>query len=457
MKEEEKYKRKIPRNNFFYLAIVIVAILFILLTFNGLLGDFGTKIITTILALVSAIAFWLQFDNKARLDESSYIMNLNNQFISNKDMSFIEHELELYYNQYAALYNSKYVDDFEKEISNIHLGLNLSRSSEECQKLINYLVYLEALAAMVENEVIHLDIIDNLFSYRFFIAVNNPVVQENELFPYADYYKGIFNLSERWIDNHKHPRKKFLLFWKKKPDPKPIPMEEYCLTRSNLLKWEEKDHSKKYEYSFAKANDNKAEIAGCLYDTDPFIYPEAFGENRDVAVKIISRIIGMQDSLLAYKNIIVARYNGQVCGICLMSDGNSKWDVEDIKRRVGGDLMTPSMAEGFEYASKEYFSNFVDNNFDDSSVELVACCVEEGFRGNHIADGLLNKVITDYGDKTIRLAVLSDNAAAIGLYEKYGFRIKAEEKGFASKGLEKPKCYVMERQANKEHSQELNF
>ena len=369
-------------------------------------------------------------------------------------MSFIEHELELYYNQYAALKNSKYVDDFEGEVSKIQLRLNLSRSSEECQKLINYLVYLEAFAAMVENEVIHLDIIDNLFSYRFFIAVNNPVVQENELFPYADYYKGIFNLSERWIDNHKHPRKKFLLFWKKKPDPKPIPMEEHCLTQSNLLEWQKKDHSRKYEYTFAKANDNKSEIAGCLYDTDPYIYPEAFGENRDMAVKIISKIVGMQDSLLAYNNIIVARYNGQVCGICLMSDGKSKWNVEEIKRRVGADLMTPSMAEGFEYASKEYFSHFVDNNLDDSSVELVACCVDEGFRGNHIADGLLNQVITDYEDKTIRLAVLSDNATAIRLYEKYGFRIKAEEKGFASKGLEKPDCYVMERPANKEHSQE---
>ena len=102
-------------------------------------------------------------------------------------MTQVEHELELYYNQYEVMSSGKEKITPE-DVEKLHLGLNMSRTSPECQKMINYLVYLESLAALVFRQVIHLDVIDDLFSYRFFLAVNNPVVQECELLPYADFY-----------------------------------------------------------------------------------------------------------------------------------------------------------------------------------------------------------------------------------------------------------------------------
>ena len=34
--------------------------------------------------------------------------------------------------------------------------------------------------------------------HRFFIAMNNPIVQKLELIPYADYYRGCFKLYKYW-------------------------------------------------------------------------------------------------------------------------------------------------------------------------------------------------------------------------------------------------------------------
>jgi hypothetical protein len=62
----------------------------------------------------------------------------------------------------------------------------------------------------------HLGIIDDLFAYRFFIAVNNPVVQEYELIPYADFYKGCYELSEVWTKQWRNEGKR-------------IPLDQYTL------------------------------------------------------------------------------------------------------------------------------------------------------------------------------------------------------------------------------------
>ena len=65
---------------------------------------------------------------------------------------------------------------------------------------MNYLVHLEGIAALVNNGVIHLDTIDDLMSYRYFIAVNNPIVQRIELLEYPEYYKGCIGIYDAWAE-----------------------------------------------------------------------------------------------------------------------------------------------------------------------------------------------------------------------------------------------------------------
>ena len=171
--------------------------------------------ITTTTALVAAVTFWMQLRRTENLNEANFMMNLNNQFISNKELTAIEHKLELFFNEAME------VDD----ISKVELKLDLDRNSEDRQKLINYLVYMESLAAIIQRDVLHLDVIEDLFAYRFFIAVNNPVVQKNELLPCADYYRGCFKLSEMWSKK-----------WNREGRPIPLGQFSLCDCDKSLMK-----------------------------------------------------------------------------------------------------------------------------------------------------------------------------------------------------------------------------
>ncbi len=187
----------------YYIAIVLVVVFYLIALYFWADVSVLSTILTTIAALIAAVAFWLEFKRNENLHEANFIMSLNDQFISNVELTNIEHELELYYNlEFEGLEGS--------------LNLVLERNHKDCQRLINYLVYMEGLAALVKRDVMHLGIIDDLFAYRFFIAVNNPLVQKFELLPYANYYQGCFELSEMWTKE-----------WRRKG--RPIPLDQYAL------------------------------------------------------------------------------------------------------------------------------------------------------------------------------------------------------------------------------------
>lgn len=160
--------------------------------------------VTTVFAIIAGVAFWLQFRRTENIDEAKFIMELNHQFISNERLTRVEHALEVYYHE------------INEGKNNPKLNLTLDIKSEERQELINYLVYMEGMAAIIQKGVLELDVIDNLFAYRFFIVVNNPIVQKTELLPYSNYYQGCFKLSKMWTEKFKDDKRK-------------IPLEEYSL------------------------------------------------------------------------------------------------------------------------------------------------------------------------------------------------------------------------------------
>ena len=204
----------------YYIAIVLVVALYLAaIPFSSDVAELST-ILTTITALIAAVAFWMQMKRSENLDEANFIMELNDQFIANDEMTRIEHALEVYFNQ-----------DCEGKTGKLELVLE--REHNDCQRLINYLVYMECLAALVKRDVLHLGIIDDLFAYRFFIAVNNPLVQEFELLPYANYYQGCYELAETWTRQ-----------WRN--EGRTIPLDKYALCECDkaLCKVSAKDRRK---------------------------------------------------------------------------------------------------------------------------------------------------------------------------------------------------------------------
>ena len=151
-----------------------------------------TETIATIIAIITVVAFWLEYHENKLLNEAQFIMELNEQFLSNSNLSDVEWVLEKYYNRSRK---NTLTNEYEKEFED-----QFDLEEGERQHLVNYLVHLEGIAALINNGVIHLDAIDDLMSYRYFVAVNNPIVQKLELLEYPDYYKGCIGIYDAWVN-----------------------------------------------------------------------------------------------------------------------------------------------------------------------------------------------------------------------------------------------------------------
>jgi len=177
-------------------ALVMVFGISIYLTVQCLIRDnIVTAVITTSLAIVGGVAIWMEMQSNERINEAQLIMELNNQFITNENFADIEWALEKYYAEYMQAKRNG------KDPAELTLDIDLSLENRNRQKLVNYLVHLEGVAALVNEGVLHLDVITDLMAYRYFIAVNNPDVQKAELLPYKDYYNGIFRSTKNGARN----------------------------------------------------------------------------------------------------------------------------------------------------------------------------------------------------------------------------------------------------------------
>ena len=155
--------------------------------------DGFSELFATLITIVAAVAFWLEYNENKLLNEAQFITDLNEQFIRNEKISNIEWELERFYNRQ---HNDALSEEYLKQFRN-----KFDLDNPERQHLVNYLVHLEGIAALIKNGIVHIDMIDDLMSYRYFLAMNNPVIQELELLAYPDYYKGCIGIYEEWTEH----------------------------------------------------------------------------------------------------------------------------------------------------------------------------------------------------------------------------------------------------------------
>ena len=181
-------------------SIILIAVYVVFLKTSDDQSNLS-EVVLTILGIIAGVAFWLEYHHNNKLNEAEFIVELNKQFVADENMTRVEHDLERYF---ALVRNSVRNFDEEKYYLN-GLKEKYDLKKEDRQHLINYLVHLEGIATLISTGVIRLKTINDLMGYRFFIAVNNPVVQQIELFPYAAYYKGIFALFDEWKNNKDMP------------------------------------------------------------------------------------------------------------------------------------------------------------------------------------------------------------------------------------------------------------
>ena len=177
------------------------------------------KYASSICALIAALFVVVQLRKEAEserqetlIQQSTFIREYNQAFIENKQMTKVEQELEEYYYAFVNTYKEINPDKrkTQQDLLIQSFKKNIGKPGDGSrQDYINYLVYLEGLATVILNGAMSINNIDGLFGYRFFIAVNNKAIQEEELVKYPIHYQGIYTLFELWAREKRRIDKKF--------------------------------------------------------------------------------------------------------------------------------------------------------------------------------------------------------------------------------------------------------
>lgn len=166
-------------------SIIVFASTVVLLVAAKFVSDYMSigygKIINVISLVIAAIGAWLvvyQLFLSKRLQEADFILNLNQLFTSN------EH--------YAEMYKK-----LEK--------MNETKEKLEIERIeiSNHLTFFETIYLLLKKNTLTIEILDDLFAYRFFLAVHNEVIQEIKLVASPYNFRNIYRLEKLWIDYRK--------------------------------------------------------------------------------------------------------------------------------------------------------------------------------------------------------------------------------------------------------------
>lgn len=168
------------------LTILSCALLIIALCSTLFLEDFiGTRIsdiITIATALIGAVALFFQFKQDKDINQASFIIEYGKIFTETPGC----HEVMMKLDKYRL--GEK--DIFEKS----------KEKEADYSGIVAYLEWCESLSVLIQKGVMDFETVDNLYSYRFFLITNNAYVQEKELIPEREFYKGVFTLHKIWSE-----------------------------------------------------------------------------------------------------------------------------------------------------------------------------------------------------------------------------------------------------------------
>ena len=186
----------------FYTLLASSLIIVLYLYIKHINPSTDTETIMVCLAIFTAVAFFLEYHQNSLLNEAQFVIDLNNQFLNEGKLAEVEHDLEQFY---YGVRQGKDIETLKGKLLK-----DYSPNKPEHQNLVNYLVHLEGVASLVNKGMLRLSSISDLMAYRYFLAVNNPAVQELELCEFSDYYQEIIELYPAWVKKLKRDEERKL-------------------------------------------------------------------------------------------------------------------------------------------------------------------------------------------------------------------------------------------------------
>lgn len=389
--------------------VVVVALsdtvrhIFLLLGYSSETSELVSGLLEATTAVVGTafVAYQLgQTNDDARrardIEEASFLLELNKSFIENEDMVHVEQDLER--NWLGTLGRESLITDKNR------------------QNFINYLVYLEGIAPFILRDILHFETIDDLMAYRFYLAVNNPELQKDQLIAFPEYYRGCFKLYAKWtryrrsrgfeILNEEHGLDHWDQFYR-------YAHEHYCSAISEVR------NPKPEEY---------VKVGELIFNTDPYIYPRAF-ESAKRAGTMLARVMDNTEGLFSHRNAYIALdKDGSILGVAVCIIAGYKpyaykpadfLDEEETAPKYLGTVCG------------EYFNKIAGELTDDTYLYTVCLSVDEKSRGKGVGSTLLDKLHSLASGKPCKLDCLAGNRSAIRLYKRKGYRITSYSSGFS--------------------------
>lgn len=151
----------------------------------------GISTVETIGLIVSLIIAIWQLGESTKISRATFITDLNKAFVENNEY------IELY-NALQSCFDTK-CSKAEEKCGNRHdFATNCNLDFPKGQ-VSNYLTFFETIYILHKSDVISFAIIDDLFAYRFFLAVHSKFVQQIKLKPQPQNFKNIFCLEYKWL------------------------------------------------------------------------------------------------------------------------------------------------------------------------------------------------------------------------------------------------------------------
>ena len=191
---------------------------------------------------------------------------------------------------------------------------------------------------------------------------------------------------------------------------------------------------KSYEVKFddivlrrARDDDNMADIARLIYQTDPYIYPFWFHDDEEEAVRVLVPLLQEPGFIFYYENFYVAydRYLNKILGIVSAIDPTTDLDYDYS--------MLEMVNHQYEFTVNHYLKELIKEVTEKKYMYLVNVAVDVHYRSRRIGSRLLKYFIEqmhEVGFEEIGFDCLMHNLRAKNLYHSLGFKEVAEGIGF---------------------------
>ena len=94
--------------------------------------------------------------------------------------------------------NQSFYKDSELQalLDNVDNGNGLT--ADDIKVASRYLDFFEPFYYLIKRNDLSMDLIDDMFAYRFFAIINSPEIQQSLIIPHRTYYKNIYRMHKMW-------------------------------------------------------------------------------------------------------------------------------------------------------------------------------------------------------------------------------------------------------------------